>query len=223
MRDTALVIATHPDDEVLGCGGVIARHADAGDHVHVLVVTRGIPELWAPEVIDGTRGELAQAHAFLGIGTVRFLDFPAPKLDAIPLHEVADAIGRVVRELRPSIVYCPHQGDLHGDHKAVFWATLVAARPVNEYRVSHVLCYETLSETEWAAPLPGDAFAPTVFVDITATLARKLRACRCYSSQMKPFPHSRSVRAVAALARLRGATVGLSAAEGFILIRDIIT
>ena len=222
MTGAVLVIAAHPDDEALGCGGVMARHADAGDDVHVLVVTRGIPELFAPQVIEGTRGELAQAHAVLGVRSVRFLDFPAPKLDVVPLYEVAEAIGQVVRELRPSIIYCPHQGDLHGDHKAVFWATLVAVRPVNDHRVSRILCYETLSETEWAAPLPGDAFAPTVFIDITATLARKLRACRCYRSQMKPSPHSRSVRAVAALARFRGATVGLSAAEGFILIREIV-
>lgn len=222
MTGAVLVIATHPDDEVLGCGGVIARHADAGDDVHVLVVTRGIPELFTPEVIEGTRGELAQAHAVLGVRSVRFLDFPAPKLDVVPLHEVADAIGEVVHELRPSLVYCPHQGDLHRDHKAVFWATLVAARPVDGHRVSRILCYETLSETECGAPLPGDAFAPTVFIDITATLRRKLQACRCYRSQMKPFPHPRSVRAIAALARLRGATVGLSSAEGFTLIRDII-
>jgi LmbE family N-acetylglucosaminyl deacetylase len=217
-----LVIATHPDDEVLGCGGVMARHADAGDDVHVLVVTRGIPELFPPEVIEGTRFELARAHAVLGVRTVRFLDFPAPGLDAVPLYEVADAIERAVRDLRPSIVYCPHQGDLHGDHKAAFWATLVAVRPVTDHRVSRTLCYETLSETEWAAPLPGDAFVPTVFTDITTTLGRKLRACRCYLSQMKPFPRPRSVRAVAALARFRGATVGVSAAEGFTVIRDII-
>ena len=222
MTKSVLVIATHPDDEVLGCGGVMARHADAGDDVHVLVVTRGIPELFPSEVIEGTRKELANAHAILGVCSARFLDFPAPKLDAVPLHHIADAIGQVVSDLQPSIVYCPHQGDLHGDHKAVFWATLVAVRPVNGHRVSRVLCYETLSETEWAAPLPGDAFVPTVFTDVTATLRRKLRACRCYGSQMKPFPHPRSVRAIASLARVRGATVGLSAAESFTLIRDII-
>ena len=223
MNSTVLVIATHPDDEVLGCGGVMARHADAGDDVHVLIVTRGSPEVCGPQVIEGTRGELAQAHAVLGVSSVRFLDFPAPKLDVVPRHQVADAIGQVIRELRPSTIYFPHQGDLHGDHKEVFWATLVAARPVNSYGVSRLLCYETLSETEWAAPLAGDAFVPTVFADITATLVRKLRACRCYRSQMKPFPNSRSLRALAALARFRGATVGLPAAESFILIRDIIS
>lgn len=222
MKSTVLVIAAHPDDEVLGCGGVMARHADSGDEVHVLVVTRGIPELFPPEVIEGTRRELAQAHVILGVRSVRFLDFPAPRLDAVPLYQVADAIGQVIREVRPSIVYCPHQGDLHGDHKAVFWATLVAARPVNAHRVTRLLCYETLSETEWAAPLTGDAFVPTVFTDISSTLARKLRACRCYRSQMKPFPNSRSLRAIAALARLRGAAAGLAAAESFILIREIV-
>ncbi len=217
-----LVVATHPDDEVLGCGGVMARHSLAGDDVYVVIVTRGIPELFPPEEIDNTRRELAEAHSILGVRDVEFLDFPAPKLDVTPLHEIADRLRKVAQELRPSIVYCPHQGDLHADHKMTFWATLVGARPVNSHRVSRILAYETLSETDWAAPLPGDAFAPTVFIDITSVLPQKLKALRCYRSQIKSYAHPRSLRAAAALARLRGATVGLRAAEGFVLIRDVV-
>lgn len=199
----------------------MARHADAGDDVHVLVVTRGVPELFDPEVIERTRRELAQAHAILGVSSVQFLDMPAPKLDTVPLHQIADSIRQVLGKLQPSIVYCPYQGDLHSDHKSVFWATMVAVRPLDNHRVSRVLCYETLSETEWAAPIASNTFTPTVYADITTTLKSKLRACRCYRSQMKLFPHPRSLRAIAALARLRGSTVGFPAAESFVLIREI--
>ena len=217
-----LIIAPHPDDEVLGCGGVMARHADQGDEVHVLVVTRGAPEIFPPEQIEDTRQELRAAHAVLGVSTVQFLDFPAPKLDTIPGHKLADAIAGVIRSLQPSIIYLPHRGDIHTDHQAVYQATLVAARPINGCSVRQLLCYETLSKTEWAAPFGDDAFIPTVFVDITDYLAQKLKAMDCYHSQLKQPPHSRSLKSIEALARLRGATVSLSAAEAFMLVRQIV-
>lgn len=219
---TVLVIATHPDDEVLGCGGVIARHSDQGHEVHVLVVTRGIPELFDQEQIETTRKELANAHKVLGVSGVTFLDFPAPKLDVVPGNDLADAIARVIRQLKPQIVYLPHRGDIHGDHQATYRATLVATRPINENSVQRLLCYETLSETEWGPPTGDQTFIPTVFVDISSTLDRKLEAMACYRSQLKSPPHPRSLRSVEALARLRGGTVSLEAAEAFMLVREIV-
>jgi len=219
---TVLVVATHPDDEVLGCGGVIARHADAGEAVHVLVVTRGIPELFLPEQIEATRLELRAAHQRLGVRQAHFLDFPAPRLDVLPGHQLADAIGGVLRAVGAETVYLPHRGDLHADHRAVYAATLVAARPINGCPVRRLLCYETLSETEWAPPTGDLAFVPTVFVDIAAWLERKLEAMACYRSQLKEPPHPRSLLALRALAQLRGATAGLAAAEAFLLVREIV-
>jgi LmbE family N-acetylglucosaminyl deacetylase len=216
-----LVIATHPDDEVLGCGGVMARHAIVGDQVRVLVVSRGVPEIFPPAEIEATREELVQAHRILGVAGVEFLNFPAPKLDTIPAHELADGIGRAMRRISPEIVYLPHRGDLHGDHKAVYYASLVAARPVAGCSVRRLLCYETLSETEWGSPLDHEGFIPTVFMDISAHLPTKLKAMSCYRSQLKTPPHSRSLEALEALARLRGATVSVTAAEAFMLVRSI--
>ncbi len=216
-----LIIAPHSDDEVLGCGGVMARHAAGGDDVHVLVVTRGTPEMYPPEQEEQTRQELHAAHAILGVSSVHFLDFPAPKLDTIPGHQLADAIGRIIRSLYPSIIYLPHRGDIHSDHRAVYQATLVAARPINDCPVRKLLCYETLSETEWAAPFGDDAFIPTVFVDITDYLDQKLKAMTCYHSELKQPPHPRSLQAIEVLAKMRGATVSLPAVEAFMLVREI--
>lgn len=216
-----LVVATHPDDEVLGCGGVMARHAAAGDQVHVLVITRGIPELFPVESVEETRRELHEAHKVLGVASVQFLDFPAPRLDMIPAHQLADAISRVIRKLQIETVYTHHHGDIHHDHRAVYYATLVAARPVNSCPVRRILCYETLSETDWAPPTGDAAFVPTVFIDISEFLDRKLEAMACYRSQLKEPPNTRSLRSLEALARLRGGTVGLHAAEGFMLVREI--
>jgi len=217
-----LVVAPHPDDEVLGCGGCLARHVAQGDTVHVLVVTRGDPAIFPVETVEKTRLELAAAHRVLGVASVDFLDFPAPGMDAIAGHKVSDAISRVIRRLQPQMLYLPHRGDIHADHRKVFDAALVAARPINGCSVKSILCYETLSETEWGYPSGDDAFKPTVFVDISNQLACKLQALNCYQSQLLPAPHPRSLQAIEALARVRGSTVGVAAAEAFVLIREIV-
>lgn len=217
-----LVIAPHPDDEVLGCGGVIARHTRNGDDVHVLVVSRGLPELFPPSSVDVGRRELSEAHIILGIASVKFLDFPAPRLDVTPGYLIADAIRPVIWQLHPASVYLPHHGDIHGDHRATSLATIVAARPNGTFSVPRLLAYETLSETEWANPNSSAAFQPTVFVDITEYLPDKLRAMERYQSQLKASPHPRSLEAIRALAAYRGHTVNVPAAEAFSLIREIV-
>lgn len=220
-RISVLVIAPHPDDEVLGCGGTIARHTSRGDKVTVLIVTRGVPEIFSPEEIEKTRLELKEAHAILGVSQTVFLDFPAPKLDTIPKHEIADAIHEMILDFEPSVVYFPHYGDLHDDHKAVHYATLVASRPVGGNPVKRLLCYETLSETEWGRSVGSEAFIPNVFVDITAHLETKLKALACYESQLSQGPRSRSPIAIESLARLRGSAADFAAAEAFMLIREL--
>ncbi|MCS6979903.1 MAG: PIG-L family deacetylase [Flavobacteriales bacterium] len=222
MSLNVLILAPHPDDEVLGCGGIIARYASAGARVHVLVITRGIPEIFPPEQIEETRRELAQAHELLGVCETRFLDFPAPRLDTIPHHQVADALRREVVRIRPDVMYIPHSGDIHADHKIVHHAAMVAARPRPPFTVKKVLSYETLSETDWALPVSSDAFMPNVFVDISAHLDRKLQALACYQSQILHGPPARAPENVEALARLRGSTIGVHAAEAFMLMREIV-
>ncbi len=200
----------------------MARHAAEGDEVFVIVVTRGIPELFAHDLVERTRSEARKAHALLGVRETRFLDFPAPRLDAVPGHEIADALARQFQDLQPEHVYLPHHGDIHSDHGRVYHATLVAARPLANCPVQRLLCYETLSETEWSPPIDSAVFYPTVFVDISAHLPKKLDAMACFETQIKQPPSPRSLQAIEALARYRGATVHLHAAEAFVLVREIV-
>jgi LmbE family N-acetylglucosaminyl deacetylase len=217
-----LIVAAHPDDEVLGCGGVTVRHVERGDRVYVVVVTRGFPEIFSPEIDEEDRQHAREAHEILGGAGIFFLDFPAPRLDTVPGHELADALREVIFSVNADVVYTPFGGDLHTDHKATYLATLVASRPVNHCPVRRLLCYETLSETDWASPLDDSAFKPTVFVDISDVLERKLQALACFRNELKQPPHPRSLRAIEALARVRGSTAGLMAAEAFMLVREII-
>jgi len=221
MSQKVLVVAPHPDDEVLGCGGVMARHVAAGDEVHVVVVTRGHPEVFSEESVRQVRAEMHEAHKVLGVGSVRFLDFPAPRSDSVPRHAIADAMLRAVRELGPRTMYVPHPGDLHFEHGLIFEACLVAARPLDASAPRRILAYETLSETEWGPPLVGAAFQPTVYVDIAGQVETKLKAFSCFASQVKPFPHPRSAEAIRALARFRGAAAHLEYAEAYWLVREI--
>jgi LmbE family N-acetylglucosaminyl deacetylase len=194
----------------------------AGDEVYVVIVSRGAPDVFPHELIEQGRQEAAAANNLLGVKRLYFLDFPAPRLDGVPTSTLSGAIKGVIDQLQPSTVYLPHQGDIHGDHKAVYWATLVACRPKGELFPARLLCYETPSETEWGAPISCDAFVPTVFVDVSKYLGAKLEAMKCYQSQLAPSTKARSLSSIGALANYRGSTIGVLAAEAFSLVREVI-
>jgi LmbE family N-acetylglucosaminyl deacetylase len=218
---TTLVFSPHPDDEVLGVGGTIARLARDGHAVHVVVVTKG-DSLFPAELIERGRAEARKAHAILGVAATHFLDdFPAAKLDTVPHHQLNARFGTVIRELQPETVYIPFAGDVHRDHQVVAEAAMVACRPIDGCNVRQILAYETLSETNWNAPNLAPPFVPNVYTDITATLAVKLEAMAAFESQLRPFPHERSLDALEHLARYRGATISAAAAEAFVLVRWI--
>jgi N-acetylglucosamine malate deacetylase 1 len=221
QNKNTLVIAPHPDDEILGCGGTIKKLTAEGIPVYVLVMTRGKKELYSDERINNVRQEASKAHALLGVSDTRFFDFPAPDLDMVSLAELSTEISKVLREYGINTLFLPHRGDIHHDHKAVFTAGLVAARPSKDSTVKHIFAYETLSETEWAAPFGDDAFIPTHFVNITNEIAVKLEAMKCFKSQLKDFPNSRSLKSIEALSNFRGSTVGFPNAEAFMTIRTI--
>ena len=217
-----LVVAPHPDDEVLGCGGTMARLAAEGHAVHVLVATRGQPPAFPEEGVARVRAEMKKAHALLDIAETHELDLPAAALDTVPAAQVNAEIGDIVQAVSPDTLFLPFYGDIHGDHAIVFQAAMVAARPRHNRAPARILCYETLSETNWYAPPVTPAFIPNVYIDIDDTLERKLDAFKCFESQVRPFPEERSVEALEALARSRGATVHLRAAEAFANIRQIV-
>lgn len=217
-----LIISPHPDDEVLGCGGTIKKLASKGCIIFILIVTRGKKDLYSEDKIKNVREEAIKAHKLLSVKETRFLDFPAPDLDLISVSELSKAIYNVITEFGIDTLFLPHRGDIHQDHKAVFNAGLIAARPFNNYTVKRIYAYETLSETEWAAPYADEAFIPTHFIDITSTFDYKLKAMRCYKSQIRDFPQSRSLKSIESLANYRGSTIGFFYAEAFMTIREIV-
>ncbi len=217
-----VVLAPHPDDEILGCGGVIARHVFEGDNVYIIVITRGIAEVFSPKEIADTRIELNRVHNFLGIKKTFFLDYPAPALDSVPQYKIADDIKRILIDIRPTLLYLPHYGDIHIDHRITHHAGLVAARPVVNPWIKKILAYETVSETEWSFPIQYNQFAPNVYINIEQFIDIKIKAASMIKTQMKGFPHPRSLETLRVLATFRGSTVGLKAAEAFWLVREII-
>jgi N-acetylglucosamine malate deacetylase 1 len=216
-----LVIAPHPDDEVLGAGGTIARLAAEGQEVFVAIVTKGqLPE-FTEDYVAGVREEARRAHEHLGVKKTLYLDQPAAHLHETPHADLNAAIQKVVSDIGPRTMMLPFIGDMHRDHALTFLSSLVAARPHQEIFPRHVLAYETLSETNWNAPYLTPSFVPNIFVGIEDTLARKLEAMKLFASQVRASPHERSVEALQALATLRGATVHKSAAEAFVLVRHV--
>lgn len=216
-----LVVAPHPDDEVLGCGGTMARIADNGHEVHVAIVTKGYEPAFSSESVAQVRAELVEAHKILGVTQCHYLDLPAAALDTLAGAELNAAIGKLVQEIAPQTLFLPFLGDIHRDHQLIFTAGLVAARPRGPDVPRRIYAYETLSETNWAAPGVTETFAPNAFVDVSTTIERKLRAFACFESQVKSFPDERSLKTIEALATVRGATVYLPAAEAFMLLREI--
>ncbi len=219
-----LIIAPHPDDEVLGCGGTIAKHKKQGDKIYLCIVTRAYTPDWSEEFIKNRAEEIKKANKILGIKKTYFLNFPTVKLDTISQKKINDALIKIVKEIKPEIVYIPWGGDLNKDHRLVFEASLVATRPSTNSSVKKLLSYETLSETEWGTSLArnvNEVFIPNVYINISNTLKNKLKAMSCYQSELKKSPHPRSLEIIEALAKKRGSEAGLKFAEAFMLIREI--
>lgn len=209
----ALVIAPHPDDEILGVGGTTARLAAMGRDVQVAIVTTGVPPRFAANDVARVAAETVAAHLQVGISHTQQLGLPAAALDTVPHADLNQAIGAVVASVQPDTLFVPFLGDVHLDHQLVFNSAMVTARPCAGAYPARVLAYETLSETNWYAPGLTPIFAPNVYVDIAAHLETKLAAFASFASQVREFPSERSPDALRALAMLRGATVNRAAAE----------
>ena len=216
-----LVIAPHPDDEIIGVGGTIAKQIAQGDNVYVCIVTKGCEPLFHQDYVEQGRYECQKADALLGVKKTIFLDFPAVMLEEIPRYKLNDKILKVVQQIQPDEVYIPHRGDMQIDHKIVSDAAMVALRPKYEHRVKRIYAYETLSETGWDVPNTANEFIPSVYEDISTTLEKKMKAMGIFQSQIQPFPAARSTGAVDALAKYRGAVVNVNAAEAFVAVREI--
>lgn len=214
MQNSVLVFAPHNDDEILGVGGTIGKLSKEGYNVVICEVTAG-------PSFNTLKREAEKAHAILGAGESLFLNLPSCMLEAYSKSDMNKQFRKVVEDIKPSIVFIPHYGDMHLDHRWVAEAAMVAVRPLQSPCIKKVLSYETLSETEWNTPSVNNAFIPNVWIDISNEIENKIMAMECYKSQLHAFPHPRSIEAIKALAHYRGSTIGVTAAEAFMLVREI--
>ena len=226
MKHRVLVLAPHNDDETLGVGATMAKHAAKGDEVFVSILT-SIDEnnpVMKPNKAE-IRAETKKAMEILGVNyaNVIYRDLPNVLLRDEPMYKINKVVIDVVKEVAPDILYMPFINDLHKDHREIVYAAQVAARTCTDFgkNIKQVMMYETLSETHWNIESVEGGFLPNVFNEIYDFLDLKLKAVQAYKSQLKFFPDVRSVEALKSLAILRGAIVGMRAAEGFMLVRGL--
>jgi LmbE family N-acetylglucosaminyl deacetylase len=215
-----LVIAPHPDDETLGCGGTLLKHIAAGDSVSWVIVTKAYEPRWPADVIARRERQIEQVSAAYGFANRFRLTFPAARLDTTPLEDLMTAFREIVAEVKPDWIYTVHGGDIHSDHRAVFEATASAVKSFNS-GATRLLSYETISSTDAAPPRPATVFLPNVYCDITPYLERKLEIMSLYEGEVHPYPLPRALESIRALARFRGATVATEYAEAFMLLREL--
>lgn len=224
---TILVVAAHPDDEVLGCGGTIARHVQQGSNVTIAIMGEGVTSRYEKRenaderLLDQLHASSREAAATLGVTDVRYYRLPDNRFDSIPLLEVTKHVEGLIDDLDPSLVYTHHGGDLNIDHQVTFRAVLTATRTIPQNKVEELRTFETPSSTEWSFQRAESQFRPNIFVDIEKTLETKIAAMAAYRDEVRDFPHPRSAKALEAIGLRWGSVAGLRAAEAFELVRKV--
>lgn len=226
MSKSVLVVAAHADDEVLGCGGTIAKFSDQGASVNVVFLSDGVNSRaninhGALEALERREIAAKKACDILGVKSVSFRNYPDNKMDTVALLEVTKTIEEIIITFQPDIILTHYFGDLNIDHRISYEAVVTACRPQFNHSVKTILSFEVPSSTEWQLPGNFPAFSPNWYEDISDTFERKIAALDAYASEMREWPHPRSLKGVTALARWRGATIGVDAAEAFVLGRHI--
>lgn len=219
-----LVIAPHPDDETLGCGGSLLRARAEGDEIYWLIVTQ-ISERFGftSQRVEKRSKEIEDVAEAYGFSEMVQFDYPPAMLDTFPLKELVGSICNEVKRIQPTDIYLPYRSDAHSDHKVVFDASISASKWFRYESVERVYAYETLSETDFDLSTNSTGFRPNVFVDISDTIERKIEISSIYESEFETHPFPRSFTSMRALAELRGAASGFSAAESFMLLRQRIS
>lgn len=222
MSKTVLVVAAHADDEALGCGGTIARHVAEGDVVHAVFLADGVSSRQGADAHELVQRLAAaeKARQVLGIATITFLGLPDNRLDSLPLIEVIQPLEYTIRQINPQTIYTHHYGDLNVDHRIAHQAVMTVCRATPESSVKEILAFEVMSSTEWSS-VGLAPFLPSLFVDISTYMAIKLQALDAYALEMRSAPHSRSLEHLNVLVRHRGHSVGVDAAEAFMVMRMI--
>ncbi|HTP64918.1 MAG TPA: PIG-L deacetylase family protein [Geobacteraceae bacterium] len=219
MHDKVLVVAPHPDDETLGCGGTLLKHKNDGDQIFWLITTNIHTENgWPAALVEQSQREIRRVAEMYGFTGTNQLDFAAAGLDAVPYKEVIVTISDLIGEIQPSVVYIPNRSDIHTDHQVTFNAVMSCCKDFRAPFIKRILMYECLSETEFSPALHESAFVPNVIVDISEHLQAKLNILKVYASEILALPFPRSIETVTSLARYRGSRIGKEYAEAFCLL-----
>lgn len=216
MKQTVLVIASHPDDELLGVGGTLKKLILEGYEVISIITAFG-----RKEEAYHMKETSEKANMTLGIKEVIFLGYPNLEMELTALHLITKKLEALIQKHKPTMIFTHHYGDLNRDHQITFQAVMTAARPIPNQNSIDIMCFETVSSSEWSHQTDDKTFKPNYFVDITDTIDEKLRALKHYDVEMRPYPHPRSYEGVRALASVRGMTVGTPYAEAFEIIRKV--
>lgn len=219
MKNKILVVAPHPDDETLGCGGTLLKHKKNGDEIYWMIVTNiDAKQGWNEDKVLKRQKEIDKASKMYGFTRTFKLDFPTMRMDTAPYAELIEKISSVIKTVKPSTVYLPNRSDVHTDHQIIFKAALSCTKNFRNSFINRILMYETLSETEFAPALAETTFIPNVYVDVTKQFKRKLEILKVFASEVMDSPWPRSIEAVSALARFRGSRIGKEFAESFCLL-----
>lgn len=227
MMSKILVIAAHPDDELLGIGGTVRKYCNANHDVECIILGEGMTsrankrEDTPKELIDDLHDQTIKAAQRIGYVNVHFANFPDNRFDSVDLLDIIKVVDSHIQRFQPEIVYTHHYGDLNIDHRKTFEAVITACRPVGTYCVKEIYSFETPSSTEWQFQHGDKTFKANVFIDIEDTLQAKLDAMACYQSELGEYPHPRSLEALEIIAARWGTVVGKRYAEAFELIRKV--
>ena len=225
---TILVIAAHPDDEILGAGATVANMVKKGNQAYALILGEGQTSRWEERehaeetAILDLHKDTERAARIIGYKNVYFENFPDNRFDSCDMLDIVKRVEKHIREIKPDIVFTHHSGDLNIDHRVTYEAAITATRPISPYSVKRIYGFETMSSTEWNFGKKESAFFPNVFVDVEQEIEKKYLAMKEYKTELKDFPHPRSIEMLEISAKRWGSVVGKRYAEAFELIREVI-
>tara|TARA_A100001015_G_scaffold287074_1_gene356458 strand:- start:2216 stop:2908 length:693 start_codon:yes stop_codon:yes gene_type:complete len=228
MRKKILVVAAHPDDELLGCGGAILYHLNRGDKIRIIIVAEGLTsrdskrdKVTRFNDLNKLKSTTIKIFKKIGVREVDFLDFADNRLDSYNLIDVIKPIEKIIQNYKPNIIYTHNPGDLNIDHNIVNRAVMTASRPKPKISIEKIYAFEVLSSTNWSINHTNSNFEPNYFLNIEKFLKKKIKLLSYYKTEMEKWPHTRSLKSVEYLAKYRGSSVGFEAAEAFYLLREI--